>query len=68
MPYINIRVTPPGLTRDQKEEVIRRVTQVMVDVLDKPADGTFVVIDELPSDNWGVGGKSVTTRREKASG
>ena len=65
MPYVNIRVTPPGLTREQKEEVIKGVTQVLVDVLGKNPATTFVVIDEVDSDNWGMRGTSVTSIREK---
>ena len=66
MPYVNIRVTPPGLTREQKEEVIKGVTQVLVDVLGKNPATTFVVIDEVDSDNWGMRGTSVTSIREKS--
>lgn len=66
MPYVNIRLTPPGLTREQKEEVIKGVTQVLVDVLGKNPATTFVVIDEVDSDNWGLRGTSVTTLREQA--
>ena len=63
MPYVNIRVTPPGLTREQKSKVIAGVTQVLVDVLGKNPDTTFVVIDEVETDNWGLSGKSVTELR-----
>ncbi len=65
MPYVNIRVTPPGLSREQKEKVIQGVTQVLVDVLGKNPATTFVVIDEVDSDNWGMKGASVTSLREK---
>ena len=60
MPYVNIRVTPPGLSRDKKTAVIEGVTQVLVDVLGKNPATVFVVIDEVESDNWGLGGKTVT--------
>ena len=65
MPYVNIRLTPPGLSRGQKEKVIEGVTQVLVDVLGKSPATTFVVIDEVDSDNWGMKGTSVTSLREK---
>ncbi len=60
MPYVNIRLTPPGLTKEQKTKVIEGVTQVLVDVLGKNPATTFVVIDEVDSDNWGLSGMSVT--------
>jgi 4-oxalocrotonate tautomerase len=68
MPYVNIKVTREGVTAEQKAELIRGVTQLLADVLGKNPQTTFVVIDEIDTDNWGVGGESVTVRRKKASG
>ena len=64
MPYVNIRVTNEGVTADQKAQLIKGATQLLVDVLDKDPATTFVVIDEVDTDNWGVGGESVTTLRK----
>jgi 4-oxalocrotonate tautomerase len=63
MPYVNIRVTNEGVTADQKAQLIKGATQLLVDVLDKDPATTFVVIDEVDTDNWGVGGESVTALR-----
>ena len=65
MPYVNIRITDDGVTAEQKRQVIRELTEVLVRVLNKRPDGTFVVIDEVPTDNWGHGGESVTEIRRK---
>lgn len=65
MPYVNVRITREGATAEQKEEVIRRMTQVLVDVLGKNPETTVVVIDEVETDNWGIGGDTVTERRRK---
>jgi 4-oxalocrotonate tautomerase len=67
MPYVNVRITREGATAEQKAEVIRRMTQVLVDVLKKNPDTTVVVIDEIDTDNWGIGGTTVTERRRKTS-
>lgn len=67
MPYVNIRITREGVTPEQKAELIRGVTQLLVDVLGKNPQTTSVVIDEIDTDNWGIGGESVTARRKKAS-
>ena len=67
MPYVNVRITREGATAEQKAEVIRRMTQVLVDVLEKNPDTTVVVIDEVDTDNWGIGGTTVTERRRKTS-
>jgi 4-oxalocrotonate tautomerase len=67
MPYVNVRITREGATAEQKAEVIRRMTQVLVDVLKKNPDTTVVVIDEVDTDNWGIGGTTVTERRRKTS-
>jgi 4-oxalocrotonate tautomerase len=65
MPYINIRITDDQVTKEQKAEMIKGVTQVLVDVLGKNPDRTFVVIDEVNTDNWGVGGESITEARKR---
>ena len=65
MPYVNVRITREGTTAEQKQEVIRRMTQVLVDVLGKNPETTVVVIDEVETDNWGIGGTTVTERRRK---
>ena len=66
MPYVNIRITRDGATSEQKAELIRGVTQLLVDVLGKDPKATFVVIDEVDTDNWGVSGETITVMRKKA--
>jgi len=65
MPFVNIRITRDGVTPERKAEVIRRVTQVMVDVLGKNPQTTMVLIEEVETDNWGIGGDTVTARRKQ---
>jgi 4-oxalocrotonate tautomerase len=52
MPYVNIKITREGATARQKADIIRGVTDVLVSVLNKDPNGTFVVIDEVELDNW----------------
>jgi 4-oxalocrotonate tautomerase len=65
MPFVNIKITKDGATREQKEVLIRGVTDLLVDVLDKNPATTVVVIEEVETDNWGIGGESVTSRRQR---
>lgn len=65
MPYVNIKITREGVTAKQKEQLIRGATQLLVDVLGKNPKTTVVVIDEVDTDNWGIAGESVTTRRQR---
>lgn len=65
MPYVNIRITRDGATAEQKEDLIRGVTKLLVDVLGKNPQTTVVVIDEVETDNWGIGGETVTARRRR---
>ena len=64
MPFVNIKITRDGVTPEQKAEVIRRVTQMMVDVLGTNPATTMVLIEEVETDNWGIGGETVTARRK----
>ncbi|HEX9921399.1 MAG TPA: 4-oxalocrotonate tautomerase family protein [Anaerolineae bacterium] len=65
MPYVNIRITKEGVTPEQKAQLIKGATQLLVDILGKNPQTTVVVIDELDTDNWGIGGESVTVRRQR---
>ncbi len=63
MPYVNIKITPEGVTPEKKAMLISGVTKLLADVLGKNPQTTIVVIDEVQTDNWGIGGESVTVRR-----
>ena len=67
MPYVNIRVTRENgtPTAEQKTELIKGATELLVRVLGKNPTTTVVVIDEVDTDNWGVGGETVTRRRRQ---
>lgn len=65
MPYVNIRITKEGATAEQKAELIRGVTDLLVRVLGKNPATTVVVIDEVDTDNWGIGGEPVTRLRQR---
>jgi 4-oxalocrotonate tautomerase len=67
MPYILIQVTDEGVTKEQKEALIAGATDLVVNVLNKDPEATFVVIDEVNTDNWGHGGEVVTKRRQRAA-
>lgn len=63
MPYVNIQVTRDGVTAEQKGRLIAGVTTLLSEVLGKDPNTTFVVIDEVALENWGVGGLPVETYR-----
>ncbi len=67
MPYVNVRITDDGVTAEQKQQVISEITDVLVRVLGKSPDSTFVVIDEVSPDNWGFKGTSVSELRKKST-
>lgn len=65
MPYVNIKVTDEGVTKEQKAALIAGVTTLLQDVLNKNPATTVVVIDEVNMDNWGIYGEQVTELRKK---
>jgi 4-oxalocrotonate tautomerase len=65
MPYVHIRITNEAVTAEKKSELIKRATQMLVDVLGKNPATTIVTIEEYPTDNWGIGGETVTARRKR---
>ncbi len=68
MPYVNIKVTDEGVTKEQKAALIAGVTKLLQDVLNKNPATTVVVIDEVNMDNWGIYGEQVTELRKKKPG
>ena len=65
MPYVNIKITREGATPDQKARLIREVTRLLAEILGKNPQTTVVVIDEVETDNWGIGGETVPERRQR---
>jgi 4-oxalocrotonate tautomerase len=65
MPYVNIKITREGATTEQKAKLIQGATKLLVDVLGKNPQTTVVVIEEVDTDNWGIGGESITVRRKR---
>lgn len=74
MPMVTIQVTREGsgpgrqaVTAEEKATLISGVSQLLLDVLNKPLDSTFVVIEEVELENWGVGGLPVSEFRRRRS-
>ncbi|NIQ92950.1 MAG: 4-oxalocrotonate tautomerase family protein [Desulfuromonadales bacterium] len=65
MPYVNIKITKEGATTDQKARLIEGVTDLLVEVLGKNPQTTVVTIDEVETNDWGIGGQTVSERRKK---
>lgn len=74
MPFVTIQVTREGttpgvssVTAAEKAALIKGVSQLLLDVLNKPLDATFVVIEEVEMENWGVGGLPVAEYRRRCA-
>ncbi len=65
MPYVNIKVTREGVTAQQKAQLIKGVTDLLVEVLDKSPQTTHVVVEEVELENWGIGGLPATEYRAR---
>jgi 4-oxalocrotonate tautomerase len=65
MPFVNIKIAKDNISAEKKAALIKGATQLLVDVLGKNPATTVVIIEEVDTDNWGVGGESVTERRKK---
>ena len=65
MPYIKIEVTREGVTREQKQIIIKGVTDLISNTLNKDPHLTHVVIQEIELDDWGYAGDQVSVLREQ---
>ncbi|MGO6667901.1 2-hydroxymuconate tautomerase family protein [Rhizobium leguminosarum] len=71
MPIVTVQITREGtkpdrnsVTAEEKAAIIAGVSQVMLDVLNKPLESTYVVIEEVDLDNWGWGGLPTSEYRK----
>lgn len=67
MPYVNIKITNDGVSREQKRLLVEDVTEVLVRRLGKKPEHIHITIDEIDPDNWGFAGM-LTSDYRKAFG
>ena len=67
MPFVNIKITKENETptKEQKEALIQGVTELIEKILNKNKASTVVIIDEINTDNYGLGGESITQVRKR---
>ncbi|POA19676.1 4-oxalocrotonate tautomerase [Pseudomonas sp. FW300-N1A1] len=68
MPFVSVRITRDGVTREQKAQVIAEITDTLQRVLGKRPDLTHIVIEEVDTDNWGYAGMTTTEYRKNPPG
>ncbi len=56
MPYVNVKITNDGITKQQKQHIVEDITQSLVKTLGKKPEHIHIVIDEVDVDNWGFAG------------
>jgi 4-oxalocrotonate tautomerase len=67
MPYVNVKLIEGVLDSDQKREIIEKVTEAMIEIEGENMRGvTWVVVDEVKSGDWGIGGQAMTTEAVRA--
>jgi 4-oxalocrotonate tautomerase len=72
MPIVTIQVTREAtrtgvesVTATEKAALIRGASELLLNVLNKPLESTFVIIEEVDMDNWGLGGLPVAQFRQQ---
>ncbi len=67
MPVINVKMTKEngGATSEQKEQLIRKLTNAFVEVMGRGEKTTVVIIEEVETDNYGIGGEQITEIRKR---
>jgi 4-oxalocrotonate tautomerase len=65
MPFVSVRITRDGATKEQKAQVIAEITDTLHRVLGKRPDLTHIVIEEIDTDNWGYAGMTTTEYRQQ---
>lgn len=65
MPYVNVKITKDGTTKEQKGQVVKEITETLQRVLGKKPEHIHIVIDEVETDNWGFAGMLTSDLRKK---
>ncbi|WP_282638643.1 tautomerase family protein [Sphingobacterium thalpophilum] len=65
MPFVKIEITKEGVTREQKQQLIKGVTDLITNTLNKDPHLTHIVIQEVELDDWGYAGEQTSVLREK---
>ncbi len=69
MPFVNIKIAAgPEATPERKADLIARVTDALVETLDKKREEINIVIEEVPLENWGYQGRTAAAIRNEAKG
>lgn len=67
MPFVNVKVIEGVFSPDQKKDMISKLTEAMVSIEgENMRPVTWVVLEEVASGDWGIGGDALTTADVKA--
>jgi 4-oxalocrotonate tautomerase len=67
MPLINVKLIENVFSPEQKREIVEKLTDTMVEIEGENMRGvTWVVVEEVASGDWGIGGSPLTTEDVKA--
>jgi 4-oxalocrotonate tautomerase len=67
MPLINVKIIENVFTPQQKRDVIERLTEAMVSIEgENMRTVTWVIVEEVSSGDWAIGGTPLTTADVKA--
>ncbi len=67
MPLIEVKVIEGVFTESQKREIVQKLTDAMVSIEgENMRSVTMVIVEEIKSGDWGIGGKTLTTAEVKA--
>ncbi len=64
MPYVNVQITPEGVTREKKAKLVAEITDALVRILNKKPEHTHIVIEEIAEENWGFAGQLTVDYRD----
>jgi 4-oxalocrotonate tautomerase len=66
MPYVNVKLIEGVFSTEQKRQMIQRLTDAMISIEgERLRELTLVILEEVKSGDWGLGGRSVTTEAVK---
>ena len=68
MPVINVKMTHEdgGATKEQKEKLSKGITELFAQIFNRGASSAVVIIEEVSTDNYSIGGKTISQIREEA--
>ena len=67
MPFVNVKIVKDQINQEMKKQIIERLTDLIVQIMNRERALTTIVIDEIDYNCWAIGGKEINPKKDFVS-